>query len=296
MNGFLHWWQNLPLHISPYIFEVGSFRVGWYGMMYVVAFTVFYLISNYRVTREGRYPSLSKELIQDYILWAALGLVIGARVGYVLFYNLGYYMENPLEIILPYDFNAGRYTGISGMSYHGGFVGTFLASAIFFRKRGLSFLRFADVVIPGIPLGYVFGRLGNFINGELYGRVTDVPWGMHFPSASLRHLRHPSQLYEALGEGVLLFLILWPMRNSRRMRGLMFPVYIAGYGIVRFVIEFFRQPDEQLGFVAGPLSMGQMLCIGMVVAAIALGIYQRRIWDRLAPDEALDKDTDEAAP
>jgi len=278
-GGFTGWWQTLPSRIDPFIVEIGSFRVGWYGMMYVAAYTAFYLISRYRINREGLGGGLyTDEIVQDFLLWSAFGLIIGARLGYVFFYNFSYYMSHPLEIILPFDPSTGRYTGISGMSYHGGFIGTALASFVYFRRRGLGFLRFADDFIVGIPLGYIFGRLGNFINGELYGRATDAPWGMYFPSDQTRLLRHPSQLYEAFLEGVVLFALLWAIRNKKFARGLMFPIYIAGYGTVRFFVEFFRQPDEHLGFVLLNMSMGQVLCISMVMGGVALGIYQRIVW------------------
>jgi len=278
-NGFALWWQTLPSRIDPFIVEIGSFRIGWYGMMYVAAYVAYYMISSYRIRREGLGGDLyTEEVLQDFLLWSAFGLIVGARLGYVLFYNFGYYMSHPLEIILPFDPSTGRYTGISGMSYHGGLIGTVLASVVYFRRRGLRFLRFADDFVVGIPLGYIFGRLGNFINGELYGRATDMPWGMYFPSDHAHILRHPSQLYEAFLEGAVLFAVLWAIRNRKFAKGLRFPIYIAGYGVVRFIVEFFRQPDEHLGFVLVNMSMGQLLCISMVIVGIALGVYQRIIW------------------
>lgn len=283
MQDFWQWWQNFPSGIDPYIIKIGPVPIGWYGMMYVAAFTAFYFACRYRIKHEaaGGYKEFTVEMLQDYLLWGAFGLIIGARLGYAVFYNFSYYLAHPLEVIMPFDPSTGRYTGISGMSYHGGLVGTAVASLIFFRKKGLSFLRFADVFSAAIPLGYIFGRLGNFINSELYGRATDRPWGMYFPTDPTHTLRHPSQLYEAALEGVLLFAILWAIRNRPFARGLMFPLYIAGYGTVRFIAEFFRQPDDHIGFVLGPFSMGQLLCFAMVVGGALLGVIQKKwIWPK----------------
>lgn len=280
-GGFTDWWQTLPSRIDPFIIEVGSFRVGWYGMMYVAAYLAFYMYSRYRIRNEGLGGgAYTEEVLQDFLLWSAFGLIIGARLGYVVFYNPGYYLVHPLEIFLPVDPATGRYTGISGMSYHGGLIGSALASVIYFRRRGLRFLRFADDFIVGIPLGYIFGRIGNFINGELYGRTTDVAWGMYFPADPRYALRHPSQLYEAFLEGVVLFLILWSVRNKKSVRGLRFPIYLMGYGIVRFIVEFFRQPDEHLGFVLWSFSLGQILCFAMILGGVCLGVYQRTLLSR----------------
>jgi len=151
------------------------------------------------------------------------------------------------------------------MSYHGALIVIVIASVVFCRKYKLNFWLLADLLIPAVPLGYTFGRLGNFINGELYGRVTTVPWGMYFPLDSLHRLRHPSQLYEALFEGIFLFIILWSLRNRIRISGALFSLYLIGYGSVRFFIEFFREPDRQLGFVLGSFSMGQILCFIMII-------------------------------
>ncbi len=263
------WWQHLPGRIDPYIIEIGSFRVGWYGMMYVLAFLTAYLLSVRRIRREGF--EYSKELVQDYLVWTALGLMAGARLGYVVFYNFGYYLRHPIEILLPIAFENGiRFTGISGMSYHGGLIGALVAAVLFLKRRKLDFWRFMDFFVPTIPLGYTFGRLGNFINGELYGRATSAPWGMYFPHDPEGKLRHPSQLYEAFFEGLVLFVLLWTVRKKFPFKGFAFSLYLIGYGSVRFFIEFVRQPDPQLGLVIGPLSMGQSLCLAMVLCGAAL--------------------------
>jgi phosphatidylglycerol:prolipoprotein diacylglycerol transferase len=222
--------------------------------------------------------NFSKDLIQNYFIWAVLGLMIGARLGYVFIYNLRYYLSHPLEIIIPFNFKDGiHYTGISGMSYHGGMIGVLLASLIFCYKNRINFWHFSDLFIPAIPLGYTFGRIGNFINGELYGRVTTVPWGMYFPLDPTHQLRHPSQLYEAFFEGVFLFIILWPLRKKNLFEGFLLSLYLIGYGLARFFIEFFREPDSQLGFIIGPFTMGQVLCFLMITGGIILFTIKRFI-------------------
>jgi phosphatidylglycerol:prolipoprotein diacylglycerol transferase len=274
LNPFWEWWSGIPENIDPYIIEVGSFRVGYYGLMYIVAFATVYMLALYRSKADGY--GYSKEFIQNYIFWAVLGLVIGARLGYVLFYNPGYYLSNPLEIFLPFELKGGfRYTGIAGMSYHGGGVGVFVASVLFLRRNRADIWRFADFLAPTVPLGYMFGRIGNFINGELYGRVTTVPWGMYFPMDPERRLRHPSQLYEAITEGVLLFVVLWLLRRKSPFDGFLIAMYLIGYGFVRFVVEFFREPDAHLGFVLGPFSMGQVLCAVMAAIGVAVIVIRR---------------------
>jgi phosphatidylglycerol---prolipoprotein diacylglyceryl transferase len=161
------------------------------------------------------------------------------------------------------------------MSYHGGLIGIIIISIFFCRKYKIKYWNFGDLLCPAIPLGYTFGRLGNFINGELYGRVTDVPWGMYFPLDPQKSLRHPSQLYEALFEGIFLFVLLWSLRKKKHFDGFLLGIYICGYGAVRFIIEFFREPDYQLGFVLGPLSMGQILCMLMIMAGITILLWRR---------------------
>ncbi len=269
-------WQYLPEHISPNIFEIGSFQIRYYSLMYIIAFLLTYILVSYRIKRE-KY-NYSTDIIQDFFMWAIIGLIFGARLGYVLFYNFDYYLKFPLEIILPFDFAHGmRYVGISGMSYHGGAIGILISSIIFCRKHQIDFWRFADLICPAIPLGYTFGRIGNFINGELYGRVTSMPWGMYFPLDYSHQLRHPSQLYEALFEGLVLFIILWSIRKKGSFDGFLFALYIIGYGLVRFIIEFYREPDMQLGLIWGIISMGQLLCILMIIAGA--GVYMFK-WEQ----------------
>jgi len=275
MNSFFTFWQHLPENIKPYIFQIGEFQIRYYGLMYITAFTTVYLLSIYRLKYE-KFP-YSKTDVENYLMWAIIGLLGGARLGYVLFYNFSYYMSNPLEIILPFSFSGGFHiTGLAGMSYHGGLIAVILATAMFCKKYKIHFWHFVDFFIPSIPLGYTFGRIGNFINGELYGHPTTVPWGMYFPLDPSRHLRHPSQLYEAFFEGIFLFLVLWGIRRKKPFNGFLFSLYIIGYGTVRFFIEFFREPDAQIGYLFNFITMGQILCLLMILSGTVIFFLGKR--------------------
>ncbi|MFC1789029.1 prolipoprotein diacylglyceryl transferase [Thermodesulfobacteriota bacterium] len=277
MNNFLIWWQHVPEKINPVIFEIGGFKLQYYGLMYIVAFLISYMLVLYRIKREKEF-SVSGEEIQNLMMYMIIGLIVGARLGYVLFYNLSYYLGNPLEIFLPFSFSNGiTLTGISGMSFHGGLIGILVSAWIYTRKAGLNFWGMADLFAPVVPLGYTFGRLGNFINGELYGRTTSASIGMYFPLAPGSNLRHPSQLYEAFFEGIFLFIVLWSLRKIQKPRGTMLAFYLIGYGIVRFFIEYFRQPDAHIGFIFMSFSMGQLLCGAMIAGGIFLYLYLSRI-------------------
>ncbi len=280
INEFWHWWQHIPAHMDPVIFQIGSFRLQYYGLMYLVAFGLIYWLGLYRSRREDRF-GITKEQVEALTTAMIIGVLIGGRLGYVFFYNPGYYLRHPLEIVLPFEFSGGvRFTGISGMSYHGGLIGVIVAAIVYARKTGLDFWSICDLYAPVVPLGYTFGRIGNFINGELYGRVTDMPLGMYFPRAPSDQLRHPSQLYEAFFEGIFLFAVLWTLRNRIRTRGAMLAFYLIGYGTVRFFIEFFREPDEHLQFVFLSFSMGQVLCFLMIIAGLGLYAYLRQRQER----------------
>lgn len=277
MNAFWAWWQNLPVGLDPILLSIGPLRIHYYGVMYLVAFMLTYLLAVYRIRHEADW-NLSPDQLQGVLTAMIIGLIVGGRLGYVLFYNPAYYFAHPLEIILPFTWDKGiRFTGISGMSYHGGLIGVILGALLFIRSHRLNFRRMADLMIPCIPLGYTFGRLGNFFNGELWGRVTTAAIGMHFPEApDPTALRHPSQLYEAFGEGIVLFAILWLIRHKVRTQGVMLAFYLIGYGATRFIIEFFREPDAHLGFVWFSFSMGQLLCSLMVIGGgILWGLLRR---------------------
>lgn len=269
----LNFYQNLPNKIDPVLFSAGSFAVHWYSVMWVMVLVVTYLILLWRIKKgEGNY---TKNFIQDLLLNGFIGALVGGRVGYIIFYDFVYFIKRPLEIISPYDFASGEWTGIYGMSYHGGAIGVILAFAWTAYKHKEDFLKAVDFVIPAFPLGFLFGRLGNFFNNELVGRATEKPWGMFFNEDNF--LRHPSQLYEAFGEGVLIFIILWSLRNKKLPKGVLSGLYLMLYSAVRFVIEFFREPDEHLGFVFLNLSMGQVLCLTMFLIGAGLsGVFWRR--------------------
>ena len=263
--------------MDPVILQIGSFKLQYYGLMYIVAFALTYILAKHRIRREDRFQ-IDTDGLQGLMTAMILGLIVGGRLGYVLFYNFSHYLHHPLEILLPFEFSDGfRFTGITGMSYHGGLIGVVVATLIFVRKNGMDFFNVADLIAPCIPLGYTFGRVGNFINGELFGRVTTHPIGMFFPLAPGPDRRHPSQLYEAFFEGIVLFVVLWALKTRVTTRGAMLALYLMGYGLVRFFIEYARQPDAHLGFVWLSLSMGQLLCLAMMLAGGLLLIYLKRL-------------------
>ena len=310
---------DFPSWISPLV--VPFLPIRWYAVMYLVAFAVTYVLFRYQC-RHGELNGMSSDDSMSLFCWAIGGLIIGARVFSVLFYDgTWYYWSHPWMIFWP--FRNGQFIGLPGMSYHGGLVGAVLGAIIFSRKHGYRFFDIADHVLVAVPLGYTFGRLGNFINGELWGRVsagrlamvfpdapsypTSLQWvqetakaaGMDIGSSAYVNLpRHPSQLYEALFEGIVLWLSLWfivrPLakkQSSTKGPGLITGAYFLGYGLARFIIEYFREPDSQIGFVialgketeplalfksALNISLGQILCFAMIVAGIVLMIYSRK--------------------
>ncbi len=269
MERLINWWQHLPEQMNPVLLQIGGFAVHYYGLMYLVAFTVAYFLCRYRMKHEPFGDVFNGEKLQGLFSAGILGLILGARLGYVLFYNLSYYLRHPLEIILPFDIaNGWRFIGIAGMSYHGGLIGAMLLGGLYCKRNGIGFRRGADFLLPCIPLGYTFGRLGNFINGELWGRRTERAIGMYFPDAPGEALRHPSQLYEAFFEGIVLFGILWFLRKKMKVSGSMATIYLVGYGFFRLLIEYVREPDAHLGYIAIGLSMGQLLCIAMILTGL----------------------------
>jgi phosphatidylglycerol:prolipoprotein diacylglycerol transferase len=219
--------------------------------------------------------SSQKELILSLLLVAFIGLLVGGRAGYVLFYNFSYYWTHPIEIISPFD-SFGNFVGIYGMSFHGGFIGAVLAGVFFAKKNNLDFLQLADFIVPAIPAGYFFGRIGNFMNNELFGRVTLKPWGMYFSNDPAFSLRHPSQLYEAFSEGLVLFLILWIIRNKITSRGEILFYYVVGYSVFRIICEFFREPDAQIGYYFGYFTLGQFLSLGVILIAAGMLFKKRK--------------------
>ncbi|MCK5163188.1 MAG: prolipoprotein diacylglyceryl transferase [Desulfobacula sp.] len=258
----MNWWSQIPYKISPYFIQINGFGIRYYSLMYIFAFATFYFLIKYRLKTETF--ALNITLLDDFIIWAAIGVLLGGRLGYVLFYDFQYYIQHPLNIFLPFDlYNGFTFTGISGMSYHGGLLGVVAAVYFFCKKKGVPIWDFSDLLCPAVPLGYTFGRLGNFFNSELYGKATTLPWGMYFPTDPTHTLRHPSQLYEAFFEGIVLFIILWMIRREKTFKHLMFSLYLIGYALIRFVIEFVRKPDAHLNYVWYNFTMGQVLCFIM---------------------------------
>ncbi len=264
-------YSHIPEYLNPVAFSAGPLSVRWYAIMYVAGFLVVYRLLRYRIHKgEGTY---SPDIIKDFLLCAFIGLLIGGRLGYVLWYVPSYFWEHPLAIVSPFDPETGEFTGIFGMSYFGGLTGAGITSWIFAKRNNLRFFQLADFIIPAIPAGYFFGRLGNFLNGELYGKITDHSWGMYFDGV----LRHPSQLYESLTEGLLLFFIFWILRNARRMEGLFLPAYLMGYGVVRFAMEFFRARENEVSILSY-MTLGQIL--SMVILLAGLGLCSWRVKKR----------------
>ena len=254
-------------NINPDLIEFGPIKIRWYGIMYVLGF----LAASFLIARQKRARKLGLQgaMLQNLIVYLAVGLVIGARLGYVILYqypNFSEYLRNPLEIIAVWH---------GGMSFHGGLVGSLLAGILFCRRYRLPLWEVGDTIIVTAPIGLGLGRLGNFINGELYGRPSTVPWAMVFPMGGPLP-RHPSQLYEAALEGILLFAILWKLKDRNFRPGTMVCFFLAGYGFFRFVVEFFREPDPQIGLLWGILSMGQVLCLAMILGAVLLRLVLPR--------------------
>lgn len=251
--------------IDPVIFQIGPLAVRWYGLMYLLGFVGAYFVI--RHLARWRELELSSDQLSDLLFYGVMGVILGGRLGYTLFYNFAYYIRHPLEIMAVWE---------GGMSFHGGLLGVVVAALIFCRLRRLPPLLVGDILVTAAPVGLGLGRVGNFINGELWGRVTSHPWGMVFPGAG-NEPRHPSQLYEAVGEGPLLFLLLYALHRLRVPHGVVFFSFFLGYGTIRFLLEYFRQPDAHLGFLWGGATMGQLLCLPMIlVGGVGLAVVLKR--------------------
>lgn len=240
--------------IDPIAMSIGPIKIHWYGIMYLFGFACAYGLARYRSQKAGN--SWTQEQVIDLIFYAALGVILGGRLGYMLFYNFPAFMENPLQIFKVWD---------GGMSFHGGFIGVMIALWLFSRKIKKSLWELTDFVAPLVPVGLAAGRIGNFINGELWGRTSNLPWAMVFPNAGALS-RHPSQIYEFLLEGICLFIILWTFSSKPRPRFAVSALFLLCYGCFRVFAEFFRQPDPQYGYLAwGWLTMGQILSFPMII-------------------------------
>jgi phosphatidylglycerol---prolipoprotein diacylglyceryl transferase len=258
-------------NIHPEIFSIGPFAVGnwslgpfavrWYALAYIAGLIIGW---RYCLALAKKPPQVARaQDIDDFLVWATLGVVLGGRIGYILFYNFDQYAAHPIEML---------YLWRGGMSFHGGALGVMCAIVLFCRQRGIPMVAFADIIVCAVPIGLFFGRIANFINGELWGRVTDVPWAMVFPTGGPEP-RHPSQLYECFLEGAVLFTVLWALQRftpARQRPGTLTGVFLIGYGIARIIVEFFRQPDAQLGFLFWGITMGQLLSVPVLLAGLWL--------------------------
>lgn len=254
----------MTVNFNPILIELGPIRVSWYGLMYVLGFFASYLLVRYQMKKKDF--GVSKLEVENLFFYLILGLIVGARLGYVLFYDLKMYLKDPLEIFAIWH---------GGMSFHGGLIGVLIVGILFSWKNKKSFWKIADLFIVTAPIGLGLGRIGNFINGELYGRVTRVPWGMIFKNGGSLP-RHPSQLYESALEGGVLFLVLWFLKDKKLPDGGLLAAFLSLYGLFRFFVELFREPDPQLGFILGPFTMGQTLSSFMIVGGIVLFLILKR--------------------
>lgn len=260
----MEFWNHIYENFNPVAFDVGFIKVHWYGIMYVLALLSALFFAKW-INRHDRM-GIPEDIIDNYFIWVEIGVILGARLGYVLFYDpSGYYLSNPLQIFSPFDTN-GNFIGISGMSYHGAVIGALLATYLFGRKYPTYLYKVLDIAALGIPVGYVFGRIGNFLNQELVGSITTVPWGILVDGV----MRHPSQLYEAFAEGIVIAIILYIFRAKKPFDGALIAWYGVLYGVMRFIVEFYRMPDSQLGYICCGMSMGQLMSLGMIIFFVAI--------------------------
>jgi phosphatidylglycerol:prolipoprotein diacylglycerol transferase len=260
---------------DPIALKIGPLAIHWYGLTYLAAFGLFMFLAGRRVAQPWNAAAgWNRRDVDDLLFFGVLGVVLGGRLGYVLFYKPAYYLQHPLEILAVWQ---------GGMAFHGGLLGVIVAMALFARLRGRSFFAVTDLIAPCVPTGLAAGRLGNFINGELWGRAADpsLPWAMVFPQAQDGGIaRHPSQLYQFFGEGLLLFVLLWFYARKPRATGAVSGMFLIGYGLLRFAAEYFREPDSFLGLRALNLSQGQWLSLPMIAAGILIWVLAQRAGKR----------------
>ena len=251
-------------NIDPVLFQIGPFALRWYSIAYILGIVLGSIYADWLNKKDPVEKEL--KIFDDFIVWAVVGIIIGGRLGYVLFYNFSLYLQNPIDIIKVWQ---------GGMSFHGGFLGVTIAAIIYAKKKKVNLLILFDLLACAAPIGLFFGRISNFINGELYGRVTSSKLGVVFPNSDGLP-RHPSQLYEALLEGLVLFIVLLLLANFSNLKkipGVLAGIFVSGYGISRFVVEYFREPDAQIGLIFGEISLGQILSLPMVLVGIAFIIF-----------------------
>ncbi|EGH4467924.1 prolipoprotein diacylglyceryl transferase [Campylobacter lari] len=267
----MEFWQNIYANFDVVAFEIFGLKVHWYGIMYVLALLVALMVAKYYAIKDNM--GISKAMLDSYFIWVEIGVILGARLGYILIYDAHtlWYLTHPWQIFNP--FYNGEFVGIRGMSYHGAVVGFLIATYAFCKKNKQNLWKYLDLVAISVPCGYIFGRIGNFLNQELFGRATEVPWGIYVDGI----LRHPSQLYEAFLEGCVVFAILLLIKKYKKYNGELIAYYTILYALARFVCEFFREPDFGIGFVAFGMSMGQILSLLMFLLGLFLSFYLRNI-------------------
>lgn len=241
-------------NINPVLLKLGAFEIRYYGLFYAVGFMIAYFMISHLA--KIKWLSINKDDVADFLLYEIIGVILGARIFYILFYNLRFYLSNPFEMLAIWH---------GGLSFHGGLIGASIAGFYFCKKKKIDFYDIADIVVIPLALALALGRIGNFMNGELYGRITNMPWAVKFPNAE--GFRHPSQIYASL-KNLLIFFTLWNLKGKKLPKGFIFWLFVIMYAALRFFVEFFREPDEQLGFIAGFLTMGQILSVVMFFAGI----------------------------
>ncbi|MDD3343483.1 MAG: prolipoprotein diacylglyceryl transferase [Sulfurospirillaceae bacterium] len=264
-------WNHIYEHFNPVAFSIGPFAIHWYGIMYILALLSALYAAKWIVQKD--HLNYSNVLLDNYFIWIEIGIILGARIGYILFYDphVDYYLAHPWQMFNP--FMDGTFVGIRGMSYHGAIVGFVLGTWFFKLRHDVNVWGLLDIVALSVPVGYIFGRIGNFLNQELVGRPTDVAWGIYVDGV----LRHPSQLYEAFLEGVVVFIILFFYRKKKKVEGELVALYGFFYAVARFLAEFFREPDFQIGFVYGGwMSKGQALSILMALVSLILYLFIKK--------------------
>ncbi len=272
----IDFWQHIYSHFNPIAFSVFGFKIHWYGIMYILALVSALYMAKY-IVKKDNIP-ISQKLLDDYFIWVEVGVILGARIGYFIFYvpNNSYYFLHPWQMFNP--FIDGKFVGIAGMSYHGAVIGFAIATFLFVKRKKVNLWKLLDIVAIAVPAGYVFGRIGNFLNQRLVGRVTDVEWGIYVNGV----LRHPSQLYEAFFEGIVIFLVLFFYRKYKKFDGELIALYMILYGFARSFCEMFRQPDPQLGFIIGHFTMGELLSFVMIFAGFLIYIIKFKQIDNIS--------------
>jgi len=268
----LFYWNHIYDYFNPIALNLNFISLHWYGIMYILALLTALGFAKWIIKKDRL--DISEKILDSYFIWVEIGVILGARIWYILFYdpNLNHYLLEPWQIFNP--FRDGEFVGIRGMSYHGAVVGVVVSSLLFSLKHPNQLYKLMDVVALSVPVGFIFGRIGNFLNQELVGRVTDVPWGIYVHGI----LRHPSQLYEAFLEGVVIAMIIYLYRKRKRFEGALIGLYGVLYGSMRFIAEFWREPDRQLGFIYGEwLTMGQLQSLVMILLSTLLYLLLYRI-------------------